>query len=95
MLFQSFDFLVFLIAIVGVYWRLPRRGQNVLLLVGSVIFYGWVHPWFLLLLLTSTVVDYLAARGLGGSEGRRREVAKLSRSASVSTSAKWAPASAG
>ena len=36
------------------YWRLPHRGQNVLLLVASYFFYGYVHPWFLILIATST-----------------------------------------
>ena len=49
MLFQSFEYLVFLAAILSVWWRLPRRGQNGLLLVAGGIFYGWIHPWFLLI----------------------------------------------
>ena len=40
----------------------PR--QNVLLLVGSYFFYGYVHPWFLILIATSTIIDYCAARGM-------------------------------
>ena len=35
-----------------------------LLLAGSYFFYGYVHPWFLILIATSTVIDYCAARGM-------------------------------
>ena len=64
MIFHSLDFVVFFVVVVAVYWRLPQRGQNVLLLVASYFFYGYVHPWFLTLIATSTVIDYLSARGM-------------------------------
>lgn len=76
MLFQSFEYLVFLAAILSVWWQLPRRGQNVLLLFAGAIFYGWIHPWFLMLLLTSTLTDYACGLGLGRSgKGRKRWLA--------------------
>lgn len=64
MIFHSLDFVIFFIPIVAVYWLLPRRGQNVLLLVASYFFYGYVHPWFLILIAASTIVDYCAARSM-------------------------------
>jgi D-alanyl-lipoteichoic acid acyltransferase DltB (MBOAT superfamily) len=63
-IFHSLDFLIFFVAVVSLYWTLPQRGQNILLLVSSYFFYGYVHPWFLILIATSTVVDYYAARGM-------------------------------
>jgi len=33
--------------------------QNLLLLISSYLFYGWIHPWFCLLIATSTAVDFL------------------------------------
>ncbi len=72
MLFQSLDYLVFLVAVLVVYWSLPRRGQNALLLVASAVFYGYVHPWFLALLATSTVCDYVAGRGIAERPARKR-----------------------
>ena len=56
MIFHSFDFLAFFVVVVTLYWRLPHRGQNVLLLAASYVFYGWVHPWFVLMMLVSTTV---------------------------------------
>ena len=49
MIFHSLDFLVFALAVIAAYWALPHRAQNVLLLGASYYFYGYVHPWFLIL----------------------------------------------
>ncbi len=65
MTFHSLDFLAFFVIVVALYWRLGHGGQNWLLLVGSYVFYGWVHPWFLILIFASTFVDYWAARAMG------------------------------
>ena len=72
MIFHSLDFVIFFILVTAVYWRLPHRGQNVLLLVASYFFYGYVHPWFLILIASSTVIDYLSARGMERWPARRR-----------------------
>ena len=42
-------------------WAQPRVWQNVMFAITSAVFYGWVHPWFLILLVTSATVDYFAA----------------------------------
>jgi alginate O-acetyltransferase complex protein AlgI len=77
-IFHSPDFIVFFVLVVGLYWRLPHRGQNVLLLVASYVFYGYVHPWFLILIASSTTIDYLSARGMERRPGRRRAFMALS-----------------
>jgi D-alanyl-lipoteichoic acid acyltransferase DltB (MBOAT superfamily) len=61
MIFHSLDFVVFFLVTVTLYWRLSHTWQNRLLLVASYVFYGWVTPWFLILLVTSTTIDYWAA----------------------------------
>ena len=48
---------------------LPLRAQNVLLLVASYVFYGWVHAWWPILLFATTFVDYWAARGMTDAPG--------------------------
>jgi len=70
--FHSLDFLVFLIVVFSLYWPLPRRFQNLLLLGASYFFYGYVHPWFLYLILASTVTDYLCALGMGRYPTRKK-----------------------
>lgn len=61
MRFHSLDFLIFLPLVLGIYWLLPRKGQNLFLLAASYFFYGYIHPWFLTLIMTSTVLDYSCA----------------------------------
>ncbi|HET6643958.1 MAG TPA: hypothetical protein VFG65_00500, partial [Fimbriimonadales bacterium] len=46
------------------YWSMPRWWQNVFLLGASYVFYGWEHPWFLLPLWASTLIDYGCALGM-------------------------------
>jgi len=64
MIFQSYDYLILLAAVIALYWFLPRIGQNALLLIASYVFYAFVHPWLAILLFGYTLVNYLAARGL-------------------------------
>jgi D-alanyl-lipoteichoic acid acyltransferase DltB (MBOAT superfamily) len=70
--FHSFDFLAFFLITLALYWCLPHRAQNVLLLVASYIFYGYVHPWFLYLILASTIVDYAMALAMERWPGHRK-----------------------
>lgn len=60
MLFNSFEFLVFIVIVYTVYWLLKgkRIYQNPFLLCVSYLFYGWWDWRFLFLLLLSTVIDY-------------------------------------
>ena len=67
MIFHSLDFIAFFLATLAAYWLLPMRAQNVLLLAASYVFYGWVHPWWPVLLFGTTFVDYWAARKIDGS----------------------------
>jgi alginate O-acetyltransferase complex protein AlgI len=71
-IFHSLDFLAFFAVTLGLYWWLPHRWQNVLLLVSSYVFYGWVHPWFLILIFATTLIDYWSARGMTQWPGRRK-----------------------
>src|SRR5208282_2209485 len=71
MLFDSPIFFVFLVVVVAVYWRLPRREQNVFLLAASYFFYGWWDWRFLLLMAGSTTIDFVVARQIGRSGDQR------------------------
>src|SRR6266566_2566538 len=64
MFFDSTVYLFFLVLVTVLYWRLRFRAQNCLLLLASYFFYGWWDWRFLLLMGTSTVVDFCVARGL-------------------------------
>ena len=78
MIFHSLDFVVFFVAFTALYWALPHRPQNLLLLGGSYFFYGYVHPWFLILIATSTAIDYGAARGMAARPDRKKAFLWLS-----------------
>src|SRR5260221_7855465 len=58
MLFNSLEFIVFLILVYVLYLALPFRLQNYMLLVTSYIFYGWWDVRFLFLVAISTTVDF-------------------------------------
>lgn len=62
--FNSGAFLIFLPAVVGVYWLLPPKYRKYWLLAASYFFYMYWNPLLILLLLASTAVDYFCGRGM-------------------------------
>src|SRR5512145_948070 len=74
MLFNSLTFVVFYLAVFTLYWFLrARTPQNVLLLAASWIFYGAWSWKFLLLLLGSTVLDYVCGLLIARASDQRRK----------------------
>jgi D-alanyl-lipoteichoic acid acyltransferase DltB (MBOAT superfamily) len=71
MLFDSTAFILFLILVTLIYWRLPFRKQNYLLLAASYFFYGWWDWRFLFLMAGSTLVDYVVARKIASASDER------------------------
>src|SRR6266480_224612 len=71
MLFDSTAYGLFLILVLLIYWRLPFRKQNYLLLAASYFFYAWWDWRFLILMAVSTVVDYLVARKIAATSDER------------------------
>ncbi len=72
--FVQIEFLWFMAAVFVAYWGLGRQPggrayQNLLLVVASAVFYGWVHPWFLILLYFSATLDFFVGQAIE----RRRE----------------------
>src|SRR2546429_7809122 len=86
MFFDSTVYLVFLVLVTVLYWRLRFRAQNCFLLLASYFFYGWWDWRFLLLMGTSTVVDFFVARGLDGFSQLRQRRALLILSLAVNFS---------
>ena len=75
MLFSSNTFLVgFLPAVVVLYYLCPRRCRNVLLLVSSLIFYGWGEPKYVLLMLVSILLNYFCGLAAGKRQTQQRSV---------------------
>ena len=62
MIFNSVTYLVFLVLVVCLFWALPRRPRLWMVFFSSMIFYGFWRYEFLLLVLFSASIDYVAAR---------------------------------
>jgi alginate O-acetyltransferase complex protein AlgI len=74
MLFNSVTFVVFYVAVFALYWSLKSRlPQNLLLLGASWVFYGAWSWKFLLLLLASTVLDYVCGLLIEGAATQQRK----------------------
>ena len=74
MLFNSFDFLIFLPVVFAGYWLLDRhlRLQNLLIVVASYVFYGWWDARFLVLIAFTSLWSYLFGLMERGAPERSR-----------------------
>jgi len=72
MLFNSVQFLVFLVVVLGLYWVLKHRAQNLLLLAASYFFYGAWNWKFLGLILLTTLADFTAALVIANTDKASR-----------------------
>ena len=75
MLFNSFDFALFLPIVFILYWFVANKNirmQNLLIVVASYVFYGWWDWRFLSLILFSTLVDYLVGVRLGTEDNQAK-----------------------
>ena len=65
MVFSSLLFLFWFIPIFfAVYFIVPARSRNTVLFLGSIVFYAWGEPAYLILIFISILVNYLAGLGL-------------------------------
>ncbi len=62
MLFNSFEFLIFLPIVFLLYWFVfkGRQAQNMFIVVASYVFYGWWAYRFLVLIFITTLLSYLS-----------------------------------
>jgi alginate O-acetyltransferase complex protein AlgI len=75
MLFCSQQFLLFFLVVFSLYWAAPwQRVRVYLLLIASFVFYATWNEWLAVIIVVSTTVDYLIARGMdaSGRPGVRR-----------------------
>ena len=74
MVFSSTTFLLAFLPLVAIlYYICPRKLRNGLLLVFSLLFYGWGEPKYILIMLFSTVFDYCNGLAIGWFRRRQRE----------------------
>jgi D-alanyl-lipoteichoic acid acyltransferase DltB (MBOAT superfamily) len=71
MLFNSLEFVLFLPIVLVLYFLIPQKGKWGLLLGASFLFYSCWKPEYLLLIITSILVDYFAALGIDKTDNPR------------------------
>ena len=74
MLFNSFQYWIFFFIVLALFYSVPFRVGKILLLLASYVFYMWWDPRFIVLILTSTVVDYWLGILLEVASGRRKKL---------------------
>ena len=74
MLFNSFQYWIFFFVVAALFYSMPFRFGKILLLLASYVFYMWWDPRFIVLILTSTIVDYYLGIFLETATGRRRKL---------------------
>ncbi|MBI3519137.1 MAG: MBOAT family protein [Bacteroidetes bacterium] len=77
MLFNSLIFLVFLPIVFSAYWLIPAKHRNLFLLIASYYFYFSYNPWFLLLLIGTSGLDFYLARAISKTEEQVKRKALL------------------
>ena len=76
MVFSSNIFLFFFLPLsLALYYLTPRAGRNAVLLLVSLVFYGWGEPVYVLLMAGAILLNYLcglgiASRQVAGRSGR-------------------------
>ena len=73
MLFHSLDYFLFLAIVLTGYWllRYADRSRIALVVVASCLFYMAWNPVYIVLILTSTLLDYVAGARLGATQDPR------------------------
>ena len=79
MVFSSYLFIFFFLplALLG-YYVAPQKLRHLTLTIFSYIFYGWANPWFCLLMLFNTSVDYTNGRLMQVYPARKKLFVTLS-----------------
>lgn len=61
MVFSSLTFLYFFLPVVlGLYFIVPMKIKNLIILISGILFYSWGEPIYVGVMLLSTVIDYTA-----------------------------------
>ena len=76
MVFSSHIFIFYFLPLaLAVYYAAPRMLKHLVLTLMSYLFYGWWNPWFVFLMLGSTIVDYVCGKVItapGASVAKRK-----------------------
>ena len=85
MVFTSHIFVFYFLPLfLLVYYKLPFKWRNLWITIASYIFYGWWEPWFVCLMLFTTVMDFIWGKVIT-REGATTREKKLAVTACVVT----------
>ena len=77
MVFSSLTFLyAYLPIVLAVYFLVPVRLRNFVLLVVSLFFYGWGEPVYVLVMIASIFINWLFGKAIAKTRDRERKKAK-------------------
>ena len=82
MLFNSFEYVAFFLVVYALYWALAHHARLALglLLGASLLFYACWEPYYLILIINSSLVDFVTGRKLSETEDpiKRKRLLKIS-----------------
>ncbi len=65
MVFSSITFLfLFLPIVLAVYYIVPEKAKNIILLIASILFYAWGEPVYIVLMLLSIILNYFCGQDI-------------------------------
>mgnify|MGYP004732631663 FL=1 len=78
MVFSSLEFIfVFLASVLAVYYLVPPKARNIVLLLFSLVFYGWGEPVYIFLMIATITVDYICGYIIGRDLDSKPKRAKV------------------
>ena len=78
MVFSSLEFIfVFLASVLAVYYLVPPKARNIVLLLFSLVFYGWGEPVYVFLMIATINVDYICGYIIGRDLDSKPKRAKV------------------
>lgn len=73
MLFNSLQYLIFFPTVVVIYFLTPNKFRWIPLLISSYYFYMAWKPVYIILIVTTTLINYLAGLGIGKTNDRSKQ----------------------
>ena len=73
MVFSSLVFLfTFLPITLLLYYLVPRKGKNLVLLLCSLVFYAWGEPVYIFLMIISILFNYFSGLDIARKRGKKK-----------------------
>ncbi|MBR3347368.1 MAG: MBOAT family protein, partial [Solobacterium sp.] len=77
MVFSSLTFLfAYLPIVLTIYFLVPIRWRNLVLLLVSLFFYGWGEPVYVLVMIASIIINWLFGKAISATRDTAREKSK-------------------